>query len=243
MPLGWGMPFLSSLVHSGSRVGGQRERKSQAFESGVPHFPDDFPGTATGQKHAEEMGSAEKAKWERTPPAKRVSYAKLGTKSPWRLDWEVICGIPIKEKERGESGFVDTQRMNADAEQAVQVKVTKEPEGAGVWLFRCADMKDVFGDLVGCAGDRACAETLLERLNGARVHRGLEELKINSELLYKGALVQVTLTMCQRGDPEDMACIYFVGQDECKYWQHALKKGGQHQYQQVEHSFGLGVHC
>jgi len=233
MPLGWGMPFLSSLVHSGSRVGGQRERKSQVFESGVPHFPDDFPGTVIGQMHAEEVGSSKQAKWERTPPAKRVSYAKLGTRSPWLPDWEVVCSIPAKEKESGESEFVSTQRMDADAEQSVQAEVDKETEGARVWLLRCADTKDIFRDLVDCAGDKACAETLLQRLNAARVHRGLEELKTDPELLYKGALVQVSLTMCQRGDPEDMACIYFVGQDECKYWQHALKKAGQHQYQQV----------
>lgn len=232
-PLGWGMPFLSSLVHSGSRVGGQRERKSQAFESGVPHFPDDFPGTAIGQVHAEEVGSAAKAKWERTPPAKRVSYAKLGTRSPWQPDWEVICSIPTKEKEIGESGFVGTQRTGADAEQSVHMTVSKELEGVGVWLLRCADTKDIFGDLVDCAGDKARAETLLQRLNAARVHRGLEELKIGPELMYRGALVQVTLTMHQRGDPEDMACIYFVGQEECKYWRHVLKKAGQDQYQQV----------
>ena len=242
-PLGWGMPFLSSLVHSGSRVGCQRERKSQAFESGVPHFPDDFPGTAIGQMHAEEVGCAKKAKWERTPLAKRVTYAKLGTRSPWKPDWGAICGIPTKEKESSESEFVNTQRVDADAEQLVQATVNKELEGAGVWLLRCADRKDIFDDLVDCAGDEACAETLLQRLNAARVHRGLEELKTNPELFYKGALVQVTLTMCQRGDPEDMACIYFVGQDECKYWQHALKKAGQHQYQQVRHLSNLGVDC
>lgn len=232
-PLGWGMPFLSSLAHSGSRVGGQRERKSQAFESGVPHFPDDFPGTAIGQMHAEEVGSVKKAKWESTPPAKRVCYAKLGTKSPWLPDWEVVCGIPTRGKESGESGLVGTQRMDTDVEQSVPAEVSKEPEGTGVWLLRHADTKDIFDDLINCAGDEACAETLLERLNAARVHRGLEELKTDPELLYKGALVQVTLTMCQRGDPEDMACIYFVSQVESKYWQHVLKKAGKQQYQQV----------
>ena len=232
-PLGWGMPFLSSLVHSGSRVGGQRERKSQAFESGVPHFPDDFPGTAIGQMHAEEVGSAEKAKWGRTPPAKRVSYAKLGTRSPWLPDWGIVCGIPTNEKESGETGLVDTQRIDPDVEQSVPAEVSKEPEGTSIWLLRYAGAKVIFDDLIDCAGDEACAETLLQRLNAARVHRGLEELKTNPELLYKGALVQVTLTMCQRGDPKDMACIYFVGQDECKYWQHVLKKGGQQQHQQV----------
>jgi ribonuclease P/MRP protein subunit POP1 len=228
-PLGWGMPFLSSLVHSGSRVGGQRERKSQTFESGVPHFPDDFPGTAIGQMHAEEVGSADKAKWERTPPAKRVAYVKLGARRPWQSEWEAVCGIPTKEKDR----FADTQRNDADAEQPVQATVSKELEGAGVWLLRCADTKDIFGDLVDCVSDKASAETLLQRLNAARVHRGLEELKTNPELLYKGALVQVTLTMYQRGNPEDMAYIYFVGQDECKYWRHVLKKAGQDQDQQV----------
>jgi ribonuclease P/MRP protein subunit POP1 len=232
-PLGWGMPFLYSLVHSGSRVGGQRELKSQAFESGVPHFPDDFPGTNIGQMHAEEVGSAKKAKWERTPPVKRVSYAKLGTRSPWLPDWEIVCGIPTKEKESGESELVGTQRMDTGVGQSVPVEVSKEPEGTGVWLLRHTDTKDIFGDLINCVSDKACAETLLQWLNAARVHRGLEELKINPELLYKGALVQVTLTMCQRGDPEDMACIYFVGHDECKYWQNVLKKAGQQQYQQV----------
>ena len=44
-PKGWGMPLLSSLTHTGTRVGGQRERETQRREAGCVYFPRDYVGT------------------------------------------------------------------------------------------------------------------------------------------------------------------------------------------------------
>lgn len=91
-PAGWGMPFLPSLIHTGTRVGGQRERASQAFEAGAAYCPRDFPCTEFYNKCWDERAVKEKAKWDRTPPAKRANYKKLGTRSPWRADWKLCLG-------------------------------------------------------------------------------------------------------------------------------------------------------
>ncbi|KAI5827937.1 POP1-domain-containing protein [Schizophyllum commune Tattone D] len=99
-PAGWGMAFLPSLVHTGTRVAGQRERASQSFEAGVPHFPQDVPGdwTTLAQFGSHENWWAlraleEQARWERTPPSKRPNWAKLGTASMWMPDWRQVLGI------------------------------------------------------------------------------------------------------------------------------------------------------
>ncbi|KAL1736710.1 ribonucleases P/MRP protein subunit POP1-domain-containing protein [Schizophyllum commune] len=99
-PAGWGMAFLPSLVHTGTRVAGQRERASQSFEAGVPHFPQDVPGdwTTLAQYGSHESWWAmraieEQARWERTPPSKRSNWAKLGTASMWMPDWRQVLAL------------------------------------------------------------------------------------------------------------------------------------------------------
>ena len=62
-PAGWGMPFLSSLIHTGTRVGGQRERGTQAFEEVEHTSREIFPCTGYYDKHwserAEEDATSE----------------------------------------------------------------------------------------------------------------------------------------------------------------------------------------
>ncbi|EIN12776.1 POP1-domain-containing protein [Punctularia strigosozonata HHB-11173 SS5] len=115
VPAGWGMPFLSSLVYTGTRVGGQRERAVQAFEAGMAYYPRDYPPTIAYNEDAAKHEKAERDRWERTPPAKRVNYERLGTRSPWTADWEVVLGLtpPPQSRER-EQGFLSTQRSLRD---------------------------------------------------------------------------------------------------------------------------------
>lgn len=80
------MPFFSSLVYANARVGGLRERAQQSFEAGVPHFPNDYPGTVAFAEHEARRESLEKGYWDRRPPSKRPNYAKLGTEWPWRCE-------------------------------------------------------------------------------------------------------------------------------------------------------------
>ena len=87
------MSFLPSLTHTGTRVGGQRERATQAFEAGCTHFPRDYPCTQAYDALADERAIQEEDKWTRKPPAKRPNYAKIGTRSPWKPDWDVVLGL------------------------------------------------------------------------------------------------------------------------------------------------------
>ncbi|KAF5369289.1 hypothetical protein D9758_002524 [Tetrapyrgos nigripes] len=121
VPAGWSMAFLPSLIHTGTRVGGQRERQTQAFEAGSVYFPRDYPGLEAYDEYAETRGEGEKAKWDRTPPAKRVNYKKLGTRSPWIPDWEVVVGLEQSNMEHeddnrdeDEEDLVTTQRPEGD---------------------------------------------------------------------------------------------------------------------------------
>lgn len=190
-PLGWGMPFLSSLIFTGSRVGGLREVKSQAFESGLPFFPDDFSGTTLGQESQDMAGNEAKSKWERTPPAKRVPFEALGTTSPFQPDWHAVCNIQrVSEPEKG---FEGTQRMEVDKEVAK------------IWLLYGQDTKPTVNELISVDDP---AKHLFESINAARMERGLSSLDTEPSRLYRGALVLVRVSMCGRGTPSDMSMVY-----------------------------------
>ncbi|KAG8816139.1 hypothetical protein FRC17_000417 [Serendipita sp. 399] len=188
-PFGWGMAFLSSLIFTGSRVGGLREVKSQAFESGVPHFPDDFSGTLFGDEVQKEKGEAVKAKWDRTPPAKRPSYKALGTTSPFVPDWDSVCGN--MKAPALEDGFAETQRSE---------KTIVKP-----WLFYGQNTKSVVADLISAEDPSA---SLLESINAVRQFRELPKLEVEPSDIFKGALVLVRIEMIDRGVPTDMSIIY-----------------------------------
>ena len=59
----------------------------------------------------------ERDTWERKPPAKRPNYDKLGTRSPWRPDWDVVLGITEMPQPEELEDFVDTQRDAMVVEQ------------------------------------------------------------------------------------------------------------------------------
>ncbi|KAG9045755.1 hypothetical protein FS837_005712 [Tulasnella sp. UAMH 9824] len=119
-PAGWSMPFWSSITHTGTRVGGLREHKSQRFESGTPHFPEDYVGTRSYELHWENRAIEESAKWDRTPKAKRPPYDLMPAPSKiqghevlWKPDWAGILGLVAKQGNRilgNEPDLVPTQR-------------------------------------------------------------------------------------------------------------------------------------
>lgn len=114
------MPFWSSITHTGTRVGGLREHKSQRFESGTPHFPDDYVGTQSYELHWENRAIEESAKWERTPKAKRPPYDLMPAPSKiqghevlWKPDWAGLLGLVAKQGNPNfgnEPDLVPTQR-------------------------------------------------------------------------------------------------------------------------------------
>ena len=209
VPQGWGMPFLSSLIYTGTRVGGQRERETQAFEAGCAYFPRDFPVTEAYDMYTEDRAEEERDAWERKPPAKRPNYDKLGTLSPWQADWGVVLGL----EGQGEQEFLDTQREQEQGQMAVGGPADKKAER---WLLRGANVPQLVAEVASMLNPAA---GLLVQVNQARAKRGLDPLaSTRAEDLFKGALVQVSITLCGRGCPDDVAVIYRVEDDEARKW-------------------------
>ncbi|KAG7088510.1 hypothetical protein E1B28_012494 [Marasmius oreades] len=225
LPAGWSMAFLSSLIHTGTRVGGQRERAHQAFEAGRPYFPRDFPGTDLYSLHTRETEEDEKAKWERTPPAKKPNYEKLGTRSPWRADWEVVLGLNTKEgaKKNG-AGFLSTQREpelehesgnnDMDVDKSVEIEYDIPP-----WVLRGKGLLEAVSRDVNVEGvPGAAAIALHTAIENARKNHHLDLLppEMTPEILLKSALVTIKLSPCGRGAPTDLAVISSIPDAEVK---------------------------
>ncbi|EGO23569.1 hypothetical protein SERLADRAFT_416006 [Serpula lacrymans var. lacrymans S7.9] len=206
LPAGWAMPFLSSLIFTGTRVAGQRERKTQAFEAGTAYFPRDYPFTDFYEQFAEERADEEKGSWERKPPAKRPNFEKLQTKSPWKPDWDVVLGIA--NSSRSTSDMVPTQRENnAPAGDADRHVIP--------WLLRGADVPAMLDNAFKIFNHTAA---VLAEINRLRAKRFLDALgpSTRAEDLWKGALVSVKLNMRRKGAPSDLAIIYRIEDAEAK---------------------------
>jgi ribonuclease P/MRP protein subunit POP1 len=213
IPAGWSMAFFNSLVFTGTRVGGQRERQTQAFEAGTAYYPRDYPFTQAYTLYAQDREKQERERWNRKPPAKRVNYQKLGIRSPWRADWEVILGLADGEKGSDED-FVSAQRedcMNVDDSPVrpwlLQGPATKQLISA---------ISDMFDPASGLSAE----------INKQRMTFDLDPLSTsikNSDLL-KGALVSVAVNMWRRGTPEDMDTIHIMDDDEVRRWTRCMQK-------------------
>ncbi len=219
LPAGWSMAFFNSLTHSGTRVAGQRERQTQAYEVGTVYFPRDYPFTSAYDEWSAIQAEKEKDRWDRKPPAKRVNFEKLGTKHPWKIDWNEVLGIENPKQqcvqENAESAFVSTQR------EPVVPAAPLEQESIRPWLLRGSDVPKILSNLFSVLNHGAA---LLSDINRLRLKRSLGPLAtgIRSENLLKGALVNVRITMCSRGTPEDIAMIYSLKDDILLQWRKVL---------------------
>lgn len=223
MPQGWGMPFFSSLIYTGTRVGGQRERQTQAFEAGSTYFPRDFPATEAYDEYTEDRADAEREIWERKPPAKRPNYDKLGTRSPWRPDWRVVLGIEERPEPQELEDFVDTQRMVVDATAPAPGATNAGDKKPEPWLLLGSDVPAIITAISSMPNP---ATGLLAQVNQARAKRKLGPLHPDSrpQQLMRGALVQVSFTISGRGCPDDLAVVYRVEDEEARAWMNAQAK-------------------
>lgn len=82
------------------RMGGLDEQRQIAFETGVPWFPGDFPGTKAGDLWEASESAERKAQWEAKPKGKRVEWDSVtlgpGRKGEdgngWACDWAYCSG-------------------------------------------------------------------------------------------------------------------------------------------------------
>ncbi|KAJ8453699.1 hypothetical protein ONZ51_g13453 [Trametes cubensis] len=106
----------------------------------------------------------------------------------------------------------------ADAHAAEPASAVVEPEGRlKPWLLRGPDVPTIVADVSSMLNPAA---GLLLHLNQARAKRKLDPLptEVRAEDLMRTALVQVSVWLCGRGSPEDLAVIYRVDDDEARRW-------------------------
>ncbi|KAH6912558.1 ribonuclease P/MRP protein subunit [Coprinopsis sp. MPI-PUGE-AT-0042] len=211
VPSGWGMAFWNSLTFTGTRVGGQRERQVQAYESSTAYFPRDYPFTSAYDAFSARREEELRKDWERKPPAKRVNYEKLKVDHPWTPEWHRVLRIPLPVPS-GEEDLVSAER-----EGTVALEPTIKP-----WLLRgAAELEKIMKSVSSCFLQ---GQTLLDEINNLRSGRSLPLLPntLKGNVLLAGALVLVRVNMTSRGTPEDMALLY--GMDDAEIVEE-LKKG------------------
>ncbi|KAG5638168.1 hypothetical protein H0H81_001464 [Sphagnurus paluster] len=229
VPAGWSMAFFSSLIFTGTRVGGQRERQTQAFEAGVPYFPRDLPTSTGYDSYASMREKDEKGRWQRKPPAKRPNFDKLGTSSPWRADWETVLGLPPREPtidmDEDEEGQlereVDDHLVTTQREPPVPDADPVET-GPRIWLLSGSEAPTVVSNISRLFNHNAGLLQEINRLRGKRGHEPLDA-SIKGDDLMRGALVSVRVKICKRGAPEDLAMIYSICDIEAKRWEKVLR--------------------
>ena len=192
IPSGWAMSFLSSLTHTGTLVGGQQQRDTQMLEAGVPRFPHDFPTTEPYRERAEAWEASERCRWERTPPAKRVNYERLGIDSPWKADWGTVLGRYTP----GVTRHVSTQR-----------------DVLRPWLLSKYLASFVLDRIIEVSSP---AEWLCDKLGTLRVGCGTTGLHsgASADDLWRDALIQIQVELRGRGTLGDVAAIYLLRDDE-----------------------------
>lgn len=216
------MAFLPSLLYTGTRFAGQRERRKQFFEAGVSGFPNDYPVVAAYDIVTNDRAEQEKARWERTPPAKKPNYEKLGTRSPWRADWGVVLGLKkstaAQASRRGEEELVTTQRETLPGSDAMWV----DEEGSDLqpWLLRGPRVSTMLSNAF------IAPAQFLGEINKLRERNHMSPLdaSLSAEDLMRSALLMVRAKMVRRGAPTDMANIYKMDDPEARKWIKTFEK-------------------
>ena len=208
------MPFLSSLIYTGTRVGGQRERAHQAFEAGAAYFPRDFPTSAAYEAFATARATEDEERWKKKPPAKRVSWEKLSTLNPWASAWHTVLGLdPTPSGDIGtdhgsNTDMVSTQRDNPPPASGPAIRP---------WLLHGPHARAIVENIARLLGPAA---GLLSEINTLRHKRDLPPLghPVDADALLRGALMHVRVMLCGRGAPDDMAFIYALEDQEAHSW-------------------------
>ncbi|KAK0112934.1 hypothetical protein ONS95_014652 [Cadophora gregata] len=103
LPIWYGLMHCPLSSGNNPRFGGLQELRQVHFEQGVPYFPTDFPGTASGFQWELDERLKRKANWDKRPKGKRVEWDSLdlgaGRKGEigrgWASDFERVVGVPL----------------------------------------------------------------------------------------------------------------------------------------------------
>lgn len=216
-PRGWSQALLHSLVFTGTRIGGIRERDAQGFESGAGSWPRDFVGSEQGRLWWDEKAVEDKYKWDSKPPAKRANYLKSGWEDveleakgrvPWKPDWAGLAtGYPA-------------DAATEDEEMAVN----DAPSKVALYLLQPPSLADLVLALLQTASPAAA---LLSALNQQRAKRSLPPLEGSSAAdLLQAATVRVSVDLLARGVAGEVGPVYSLGDDAAALEEERLWRDG-----------------
>lgn len=165
----------------------------------------------------------EKARWERTPPAKKPNYEKLGTRSPWLADWSVVLGMEKPTTTRTSKGREDGELVTAQRENPSDpdaMRVDEESSDVRPWLLRGPQVPTMVSDAF------ITPPQFLDAINKLRAksHMSPLEASLSAVDLMRSALLMVRTKMVRRGAPSDMANIYKMDDPEARKWLKAFEK-------------------
>ena len=190
-------------------MGGQREREHQAFEAGAAYFPRDFPACTAYEQFAAARAIADKERWKKKPPAKRVSWDKLSALSPWTSAWRVALGLDR------ETGGAD----DGSDEDVVSTQRDDPPPASlpTAWLLHGSRARTIGENVSRMLSP---ASGLLSEINALRRKCELPPLdaSVDADALLQGALIHVRVLLCGRGALDDMAFIYALEDQEARAW-------------------------
>lgn len=227
LPSGWSQPFLNSLVFTGTRVGGIRERQSQGFESGEGSFPEDWAGTRASRRWWDEREDNLRTRWQKKPPGKRANWGSLGWtpgagekgRGGGEGDGEALGGSPWKPDWKGLLVGVKRRRSASDMDVTEEELAMNEPVGRSLspaptpWLVRLPSLATTLLPLLLTSDDPSTL--LLAEINDHRSKRHLPAVSSKqAEHLFDGALVRVTVKILGRGVASELGPIYFLGEDD-----------------------------
>ncbi|KAI1986885.1 Ribonucleases P/MRP protein subunit pop1 [Ophidiomyces ophidiicola] len=108
-PVWYSIMYYPLASGGNPRFGGVHEKQQVIFESGMPWFPGDFPGTKSGWAWEIQQRELQKDKWQRKPKGKRVEFDSVdlgkGRRGEigrgWACDWErLVTGTPSQGEEK-----------------------------------------------------------------------------------------------------------------------------------------------
>ena len=218
VPSGWGSAFWHSLVYADTRVGGLRERGQQIYEAGCPSFPEDFPCTTAYKQDMDVRAREAKLSWERKPPAKRVNFQKLDTRSPWRPDLDQVA-----------RDAVNAIAGQSEPQAGMDIDQTVGEEAAGSsspWLLSGPLVQKIFDGMKANgldAGPKSLSDVdeldqiVLDIIQHERGKRLLDPLpQGKAKDLAKRAIVRVAVTPVNRGTPKFNAMIYRMDEEQAR---------------------------
>ena len=167
--------------------------------------------------YSDSRADEERETWERKPPAKRPNWEKLGTRSPWAPDWNVV--LRLSESPRNEEVLLSTQRQHE-----INKPEKETGDAAPPWLFRGPSAATTVDRLSHAMSPHT---DLLNDVNSWRTKHGCPPLTYSGDALIKSALIVVRLSIPRSGSPEDQAVIYDMSDEEALKWHPMVERDGE----------------